>query len=71
MDWATLLRRTFDIDVLACTKCDGRLRLLGAITQQAVAEKILTHLGRDTDVPTLARARDPTEMEDEPATGED
>jgi hypothetical protein len=71
MDWATLLRRTFEIDALACTKCNGRLRLLSAVTERCVAEKILQHLGREIDVPTLARARDPTDgCEDEPPRDE-
>jgi len=29
--WAELLRRTFQIDVLACPECGGRLRLLATI----------------------------------------
>lgn len=28
VEWAKLLRRTYDFDVLACTVCGGRLRLL-------------------------------------------
>jgi hypothetical protein len=26
--WADLMRRAFDIDVLACPRCGGRLRLI-------------------------------------------
>jgi hypothetical protein len=26
VDWATLLRRSFSVDVLECPKCHGRLR---------------------------------------------
>src|SRR5206468_8649508 len=29
--WAQLTRRTFEIDVLDCPRCDGRLRLLALI----------------------------------------
>lgn len=32
VDWATLLRRTLDADVLQCAACGGRLRVLGEIT---------------------------------------
>ena len=40
--WAELLRRVFAIDVLACPRCGGRMRLLAAIyppnTTQAMLE---------------------------------
>jgi len=29
--WADLKRRAFDIDVLACSRCGGRLRLIGTV----------------------------------------
>jgi len=29
LDWASLLRRSFSVDVLECAKCGGRLRVLG------------------------------------------
>jgi hypothetical protein len=37
--WAELLKRTFGFDVLACPRCDGRLRLLAMVTatQRALA----------------------------------
>ena len=43
--WATLLRRPHGCDVLACGGCGGRLRVLNAITEPAIARKILDHLG--------------------------
>jgi len=60
VDWATLLRRTFDVDVLACTRCQGRLRLMSVITEPATVRRILEHLGMPaTAPPILPRARDP------------
>jgi hypothetical protein len=37
LDWATLLRRTYDVDVFECAKCGGRLRVVEVVTdtQQA------------------------------------
>lgn len=61
LPWAQLLRRTFDVDVLACVTCGGRLRVLGAVTAPAEARGILAHLGLTSDVPPTVRARDPTE----------
>jgi hypothetical protein len=61
VDWATLLRRSFAVDVLECPKCHGRLRVLAVITEREPVRRILAHLGMPTDSPPIARARDPTE----------
>jgi len=61
VDWATLLRRSFSVDVLECPKCHGRLRMIAVITEREAARRILTHLGLPTEPPPIARARDPTE----------
>lgn len=68
IDWATLLRRSFAVDVLACPRCHGRLRVLAVITEREPVRRILAHLGMPTDAPPVARARDPTEdtQEDDP-----
>jgi hypothetical protein len=40
VDWASLLRRSFSVDVLECPKCHGRLRVVAAITER---EPVATH----------------------------
>jgi hypothetical protein len=60
LDWATLMRRTHATDVLECSQCHGRLRVLAAITEPDVAREILTRLGLAITEPRPARARDPT-----------
>jgi len=65
VDWATLLRRSFSVDVLECPKCKGRLRMIAVITEREPARRILAHLGLPTDPPSVARARDPTDDADE------
>jgi hypothetical protein len=55
--WASLLARTFSIDVLACADCGGRLRLIATITDAAVIDKILTHLGLPTEPPAPTPAK--------------
>jgi uncharacterized protein YbaR (Trm112 family) len=52
--WAELLRRVFQIDVLACPECGGRLRLLATIEDPAVVKKILSHLGISHEWPSPA-----------------
>ena len=65
VDWATLLRRSFSVDVLECPKCHGRLRMIAVITEREPARRILAHLGLPTDPLLVARARDPTDDADE------
>ncbi len=42
--WADLMRRSLDLDVLACPRCGGRLRLIALIDDAAVIQRILRHL---------------------------
>ena len=62
VDWATLLRRSFEIDVLRCAACGGRMRVLGEVTRADVIVLVLESLGLPTHAPRAARARDPTEL---------
>jgi hypothetical protein len=62
LDWASLLCRSFQVDVLACAKCGGRLRVLDEVTEPAMVKLVLETLGMPTAAPRVARARDPTEL---------
>ncbi|MCC6766556.1 MAG: hypothetical protein IT293_18005, partial [Deltaproteobacteria bacterium] len=62
--WADLMRRVFEIDVLACD-CGARLRFLATIEDPPVVQRILRHLGLPTDTPGPAPARPPPGAEDE------
>lgn len=53
------MRRAFAVDVLACPRCGGRLRLIALIEAPAVARRILRHLGLPIEVPPLAPPRAP------------
>ena len=57
--WADLMQRTFGVDVLACPRCGGRLRLTALIEQAAVIQRILRHLELPDAVPTPSPARAP------------
>jgi hypothetical protein len=51
--WATLIARTFDVDVKACAGCGGRLEVRAVVTDLDLAHRILDA------VPTMARAPSP------------
>jgi hypothetical protein len=57
--WAELMQRTFALNVLACPRCAGRLRLVALIEQAAVVRRILRHLGLPAEVPEPRPARAP------------
>ena len=57
LSWAKLLKRVFEIDMEHCPNCDGQLKIIAAILEQPVIEKILTHLGLQARAPPRAPAR--------------
>jgi len=61
IDWPLLLRRTFDVDVLECAKCKGRLKVKAVLTERSAVEALLSRLNI-TPPPKPARARDPTTL---------
>ena len=40
LSWAKLLKRMFDIDMEHCPNCGGELKIIAAIMEQPVIEKI-------------------------------
>ena len=44
--WAELLRLVFRIEIEVCPRCGGEMKVLGFITEPAVAHRILAHLER-------------------------
>jgi Putative transposase len=49
--WAKLLKRVFEIDMEHCPNCGGEFKIIAAILEQRVIEKILTHLGLQARAP--------------------
>jgi len=56
LSWAKLLKRVFEIDIEHCPN-GGQLKIIAAILEQPVIEKILTHLGLQARAPPRAPAR--------------
>lgn len=54
LDWATLLRRTFDVDVKSCGACGGRMTVRAVVTDPASIEKLLRALRRPRAPPAAA-----------------
>ena len=72
IDWASLLKRVYDIDVFECP-CGGRMRVISVIEDPKTIKKILDHLHLPSEVPKIHPARAPPQQEcfdecfDEPA----
>jgi hypothetical protein len=60
VDWASLLRRVYDIDALKCT-CGGRIRIISVIEDPGVIRRILSHLNLPVEAPRISPARAPPE----------
>jgi hypothetical protein len=54
LDWATLLRRTFSIDLRICARCGGPLSIRSVITDQDTIDRRLADLRRPRDPPAAA-----------------
>jgi hypothetical protein len=44
--WTALMRRVLDLDVLACPRCGGRLRVLATVQNPRAVQAILAHRAR-------------------------
>jgi hypothetical protein len=44
-NWARLIQKIYHVDPLICPKCQGKMRVIGAIEDEVVIKKILKHLG--------------------------
>jgi hypothetical protein len=55
--WARLLERVFDLDLEHCPNCGGELKVIAAILEAPVIEKMLTHLGLQARTPPRSPAR--------------
>ena len=62
--WAQLMRRVWAVDVLECSECHGRMRILAAIHSAEAIRAILDCLGLPPRAPPVAAAA--PEREDDP-----
>ena len=59
LSWAKLLKRVAEIYLDHCPSGSGGLKIIAAILEQPVIEKVLTHLGLQARAPPRAPARGP------------
>ena len=57
--WAQLLARIYGVFALQCSRCGGRVHVVGFITEPATVRQILEHVGERTTAPVIAPARSP------------
>jgi hypothetical protein len=57
LSWAKLLKRVFEIDMEHCPNCGRELKIIAAILEAPVIERILMHLGLQARAPPRAPAR--------------
>ncbi len=54
--WADLMRRAFELDVLACPRYGGRMQLIATIDDPAIVRKILERVHLSADLPEVRPA---------------
>lgn len=60
--WADLMRRVFDLDVLLCPRCGGRMSVIATIEATDVLRKILGHLRLPSEAPRPFPSRSPPSL---------
>ena len=68
MGWAKRLKRVFGIDIQICSNCGGQLKIISAIEEMQLIQKILTHRGENSKIPKLFSPRGPPETDDDFST---
>ena len=53
-----MLRRVFEIDVLKCPRCGGRMKIIATVTDPTVVRRILACIGLPARPPPVAPARE-------------
>jgi hypothetical protein len=61
--WAILLSRTFRADLETCPRCQGRMRVMAALTDPSSIRRYLEGTGQSADIPEIAPARAPPQEE--------
>jgi hypothetical protein len=54
--WAELMKRVWELDVLECPRCRGRMKIVAAIHSPNAIQKILDSLGLPSRAPPIAAA---------------
>jgi len=64
LDWGSLLKRVFGEEILVCSRCGhSPMRVIAAIDDAPIVEKILVHLGLPSERPVICPARSPPRFE--------
>jgi len=57
VEWARLLARVFQVDVLECDACGGPMRVIAALTVPDAIHRYLDHVGLPSRAPPISPAR--------------
>jgi hypothetical protein len=63
LSWGALLKRIFGLDVLRCSRCGGRRKVVAFVTDPAELRRICEALGVPHEAPPLHPARSPPQAE--------
>jgi hypothetical protein len=62
LTWAALLKRVFQIE-MQCPQCNGKMKVVAAVTDPSSIRQYLKGTGQSAEVPTLSPARAPPQEE--------
>ena len=63
LSWAALLKRIFSLEMLKCSRCGGRRKVISFVTDPGALARICSSLGVSPEAPPLRPARPPPQVE--------
>ena len=64
LSWARLLKRVLDVEALTCTRCATPMVIVAFLSDPAVLQRILDHLGLPAAPPPIAPSQRPPDDDD-------
>ena len=64
MGWAKRLKRIFRIDIQTCSNCGGKVKIISAIEEVQLIQRILNHRGEGCSIPKLFPPRGSPEIDE-------
>lgn len=61
--WAELLKRSFAFDILTCSQCHGKMKVISIIQDPIVAKRVLQSMGLEYEPPQKTPSRAPPQRE--------
>jgi hypothetical protein len=61
--WAEMIRKVYEVEPMICPRCGGKMKVVAFLTEPAVVDRIIRHLGWRRVVGSMSTAEESGEYE--------